>query len=147
MVGYQVLQDRELDKPLGLVEKLLERSPLEQALAGELLALIGPERAGEYDPALLKLPDGLWPKTCTVLRRLLTQGQAPEAPAPLRHRAGLALGLLCYGPLESLDRPTAQVPMPDPRLPFALLGLPAQGSAGWPKALAHYWCPVGPGPF
>ena len=147
MVGYQVLQDRELDKPLSLVEKLIERSPLEQALAGELLVLIGRERAAEYDPALLKLPNGLWPRARTALLRLLTQGQAPESPAPLRHRAGLALGLLCYGPLESLDRSAAQVPMPDPRLPFAVLGLPAHGSVGWPKSLAHYWCPVEPGPF
>jgi formylglycine-generating enzyme required for sulfatase activity len=147
MVGYQVLQDRELDKPLSLVEKLIERTPLEQALAGELLVLIGRERADKYDPTLLKLPDGLWPRTRKALLHLLTQGRAPAAPAPLRHRAGLALGLLCYGPLESLEHAAAQLPMPDPRLPFAVLGLPAQGSSGWPKALAHYWCRVEAGPF
>ncbi|MBX0330065.1 SUMF1/EgtB/PvdO family nonheme iron enzyme [Oscillochloris sp. ZM17-4] len=147
MVGYQVLQDRELEKPLSLAEQLLGRSPLEQALAGELLVLIGQERAEQYDPALLKLPDGLWPRARTTLLRLLTRGRAPEAPATLRNRAGLALGLLCYGPLESLDRPAAQVPMPDPRLPFAVIGLGAQRSKGWPQALAHYWCPVEPGPF
>jgi formylglycine-generating enzyme required for sulfatase activity len=147
MVGYLVLQDRDLDKPLSLVEKLIERTPVEQALAGELLVLIGRERAAEYDPALLKLPDGLWPRARKVLLNLLTQGKAPEAPTPLRARAGLALGLLCYGPLESLDRPAAQVPMPDPRLPFAVLGLAAQHAPGWSNSLAHYWCPVEAGSF
>jgi hypothetical protein len=32
MVGYQVLADRELEKPLDLAERLLARSPAEQAL-------------------------------------------------------------------------------------------------------------------
>jgi formylglycine-generating enzyme required for sulfatase activity len=147
MVGYQVLQDRELEKPLGLVEHLLTRSALEQALAGELLVLIGRERAEQYDPTLLQLPNGLWPQARTVLLRLVTQGRAPEAPAPLRQRAGLALGLLCYGPLESLERPAAQAPMPDPRLPFAVLGLPAQRHSGWRKSLDHYWCAIEAGSF
>lgn len=147
MAGYQVLQDRELEKPLDLAEKLLARSPIEQALAGELLVLIGRERALAYDPALLKLPDGLWPQARRRLLELLTRGKAPEAPAQLRARAGLALGLLCYGPIEELSRPAAQVPLPDPRLPFALVGLPVQQSPGWRKALEHYWCPVEPGEF
>ena len=147
MVGYQVLQDRELDKPLSLVEQLVTRTPLEQALAGELLVLIGQERAAAYDQELLKIPGGLWPRARATLLRLLTKGRAPESPAPLRHRAGLALGLLCYGPLESLGRPAAQVPMPDPRLPLAVIGLPAQRSTGWPKAMAYYWCPIDGGPF
>jgi formylglycine-generating enzyme required for sulfatase activity len=147
MVGYQILQDRELEKPLDLAEKLLERSPLERALAGELLNLIGRERAVAYDPALLKLPDGLWPRARRTLLELLTKGQAPEAPATLRARAGLALGLLCYGPIEELSRPAAQVPLPDPRLPFALVGLPVQRTPGWQRALEHYWCPIEPGEF
>ncbi|RRR75556.1 MAG: hypothetical protein EI684_04410 [Candidatus Viridilinea halotolerans] len=147
MVGYLVLQDRDLDKPLSLVEKLISGSPLEQTLAGELLVLIGRERADAYDATLLQLPDGLWPRTRSMLLRLLSQGQPPAAPAPLRHRAGLALGLLCYGPLASLDRPALQIPMPDPRLPFAVLGLKAQHAHGWRQALAHYWCPIEAGPF
>ena len=125
---------RELDKPLSLVEQLVTRTPLEQALAGELLVLIGQERAAAYDQELLKIPGGLWPRARATLLRLLTKGRAPESPAPLRHRAGLALGLLCYGPLESLGRPAAQVPMPDPRLPLAVIGLPAQRSTGRPRA-------------
>ncbi|NNJ11959.1 SUMF1/EgtB/PvdO family nonheme iron enzyme [Chloroflexales bacterium ZM16-3] len=147
MVGYQVLQDRDLDKPLSLAEQLITRTPLEQALAGELLVLIGQERAAAYDQGLLKIPGGLWPRARQVLLRLLTQGCTPEAPAPLRHRAGLALGQLCYGPLESLCRTAAQVPMPDPRLPLAVIGLPAQRSAGWQKAQDYYWRPLAAGPF
>ncbi|WP_161569272.1 NACHT domain-containing protein [Candidatus Oscillochloris fontis] len=146
MVGYQVLNS-ELEKPLDLATKLLARSPLEQALAGELLNLIGRERADAYDPNVLKLPDGLWPTARRRLLDLLTKGQAPAVPATLRHRAGLALGLLCYGPLKELSRPAVQVPMPDPRLPFAVLGLPTQRSQGWQKSLAHYWCSIAAGPF
>lgn len=147
MVGYQVLQDRELEKPLDLAEKLLERSPIEQALAGELLNLIGRERALAYDPALLQRPGGLWHRGAQRLFALLTKGEAPAAPATLRARAGLALGLLCYGPVEELGRPAAQVPLPDPRLPFALIGQPAQRSPGWQKTLESYWCAIEPGEF
>jgi formylglycine-generating enzyme required for sulfatase activity len=146
MVGYQVLQDRELEKPLDLAEKLLVRSPIEQTLAGEVLVLIGRERALAYDPALLKLPDGLWPQARRRLLELLTRGKAPEAPAQLRARAGLALGLLCYGPVEELSRPAAQLLLPDPRLPLAF-SLPMQRSPLWQKVLEHYWCVIEAGEF
>ncbi|MDQ2996471.1 MAG: hypothetical protein M3R61_05365, partial [Chloroflexota bacterium] len=89
MVGYQVLADRELEKPLDLIEKLLERSPAEQALAGELLALIGRERAANYDPALVAR-GGLWPRARLALIKLSATAAAPAAPAALRVRAGLA---------------------------------------------------------
>ncbi len=77
MVGYQVLADRELEKPLDLAERLLVRTPAEQALAGELLVLIGRERAASYDGALVGR-EGLWPRARATLLRLATLGQAPR---------------------------------------------------------------------
>ncbi|WP_161569176.1 NACHT domain-containing protein [Candidatus Oscillochloris fontis] len=149
MVSFQVLQDQELEKPLVLAEALLARSPLEQVLGGECLNLISSERAKGYDPELLKLPNGLWPRTRTMLLDLLTKGVAPEVPVALRARAGRALGHLCYGSLASLSRPATaiELPIPDPRLPLALLGLPGQQDAAWLQALETYWRPLAPGPF
>ena len=136
MVGYQVLEDRELERPLDLVSKLLGCGPLEQALGGELLAQIGAERAASYDPAMLAT-DGLWARTGAVLRRLVTTGHAPDVAAPLRARAGLALGQLCYGDLGQRGRGVAPTHA-DPRLLD-----PATGDA--PDG--RYWCPVGAGTF
>ncbi|GAB4213514.1 MAG: hypothetical protein OHK0022_50710 [Roseiflexaceae bacterium] len=145
MVGYQVLAERELERPLTLVEQLLKGGPQQQILAGELLALIGRERAGGYDPTLVQ-PGGLWHRTRDTLLRLSTQGRAPEAPAPLRARAGLALGTLCYGSTTALCQ-GLPAPLPDPRLPLAVLGPGAARSDKWRRALDAYWCPVAPGPF
>lgn len=76
MVGYQVLAGGELEKPLLPARELLERGPLEQTLAGELLNLIGRERAPRYDPAML-LPGGLWPRAQEQLLHLASTGRAP----------------------------------------------------------------------
>jgi formylglycine-generating enzyme required for sulfatase activity len=144
MAGYQVLGENELEKPVGLAEKLLAGSPLEQALGGDMLALVGRERARSFDPALVA-PDGLWPTAVRALRALQRRGQAPGAPASLRHRAGLALGRLCYGELKDLVVPAARPPAPDPRLPLAVAASPR--SEAWRQALQYYWCPIAPGPF
>src|SRR5262249_7904081 len=74
----------------------------EQPLAGELLALVGRERAARYSQ---EETQRIWPKATKALRALATAGRAPDAPATLRARAGLALGQLCYGGLEALSRP------------------------------------------
>jgi formylglycine-generating enzyme required for sulfatase activity len=146
MVGYQVLSvERELERPLTLVKELLGRAPQQQILVGELLALIGRERTSSYDPALVQ-PGGLWHRARDVLLRLSTQGHAPEVPAPLRARAGLVLGQLCYGTMAALCRGTP-APLPDPRLPLAVLGPGSARSGRWREALDAYWCPIAPGPF
>ncbi|MFV9504214.1 MAG: NACHT domain-containing protein [Oscillochloridaceae bacterium umkhey_bin13] len=147
MVGYQVLGEQELEKPLQLAEKLLaEGGQLEHTLAGEVLALVGKERAKRYDPALVA-PGGLWQRSLRSLRSLQSSGQAPEAPATLRHRAGLALGRLCYGELNDLASGAAP-PNADPRLPLAVIGTALGGTPNWRKALhEHYWCAIAPGPF
>ncbi len=145
MVGYQVLAERELERPLTLVQQLLEGGPQQQLLAGELLMLIGRERAGGYNPAMVQ-PGGLWHCARDMLLRLSTQSRAPEAPAPLRARAGLALGALCYGSTAALCAGTP-APLPDPRLPLAEQGPGAARSEKWRRALDAYWCPVAPGPF
>jgi formylglycine-generating enzyme required for sulfatase activity len=141
MVGYQALADRELEKPLGLVEKLLDRSAEERVLAGELLNLIGRERAAQYD-AEVAAPGGLWSQARDKLLAIATQGHAPEAPAPLRVRAGLVAGTLCYGDLATLSQPDARLALPDERLPLAALGLPAQSDDWWKPALDAYWRPI-----
>jgi len=146
MVGYQVLADRELEKPLELAERLLARSSAERALAGELLNLIGRERAAQYDPALIQ-PEGLWPRAQSTLLELATAGRAPDAPTSLRARAGKALGTLCYGTLDTLCQPGLPVPLPDRRLPLAVIGLVAQQEDWWQPSLDAYWCPVEAGPF
>jgi formylglycine-generating enzyme required for sulfatase activity len=146
MVGYQVLADGELEKPLDLAEKLLGRSPAEQALAGELLELIGRERAVNYDPTLVA-KDGLWPRARLALIKLSAAGRAPAAAAALRVRAGLALGQLCYGNLETLCRADTRIPLPDPRMPLAVAGVIAPDSTGWRQALNDYWRPIAAGPF
>ena len=152
MVGYQVLGENELDKPISLAEKLIAfdgtgralGSPLEQALAADTLALIGRERAGKFDSGLIA-KDGLWARAMRSFRLVQSTGTAPEAPSSLRHRVGLALGRLCYGELKDLALPTARPPVADPRLPFAVVGM-VQGE-GWQKALERYWCAIQPGPF
>mgnify|MGYP000148814754 CR=1 FL=1 len=146
MVGYQVLEGADLERPLGLVERLIERSPHEQALAGEILLLIGRERAATYDPALLGR-EGLWATTWRCLGRLAFQSAAPAVPAPLRARAGLLCGQLGYGALAALSQPDASIPLPDPRLPLALLDTPYQRAPGWQRLLESYWCPVAAGAF
>lgn len=146
MTGYQVLADREREKPLLLAEKLLERGPVEQALAGELLNLIGRERTASYNPALIR-PGGLWHRAYMTLLGLATSGQAPGAPAPLRVRAGLALGTLCYGALDTLCQPDALPPLPDPRLPLAVVSPTAARSEKWNTALHAYWCAIPAGLF
>jgi len=88
MVGHQVLGENELDKPINLAEKLLADSALEQALGGDILVLVGRERARSFDPPLVA-PGGLWP---TAVERLRALHSPPDAPAPLRARAGLTLG-------------------------------------------------------
>ncbi len=141
LAGYQVLAGGEFDKPLSLVEKLLERSPGEQVLAGELLTVLGRERVAGYDPALLA-SGGLWWRVHRALLRLAVQGQAPAFPATLRVRAGLVMGRLCV-----YDQDAVTTPIVDPRLPLALIGLPVQQSASWHQALNAYWCPISAGSF
>ncbi|RRR74141.1 MAG: hypothetical protein EI684_07690 [Candidatus Viridilinea halotolerans] len=147
MVGYQVLGEQEREKPLQLAAKLLASgSPLEQTLAGEVLILVGKERAQSYDAALVAA-NGLWPQTIRTLRALQSQGCAPAVPAAMRHRAGLALGRLCYGDLKDLAGGSAP-PNPDPRLLLAVVGTPLTNSTNWRTALdRHYWCPIASGPF
>ena len=116
-------------------------------LAGEVLALVGQERARSFDPPLVA-PGGLWPRALRTLRDIQGRGSAPAVPAALRHRAGLALGRLCYGELKELALPEGRPTTPDPRLPLAVVGVPALQSAGWRKALEeHYWCQIAAGPF
>jgi len=141
MAGYQMLAGGEFDKPLSLVEKLLERTSDEQVLAGDLLTLMGRERAAGYDPALLD-SGGLWRRVHRALLKLAVQGQAPAVPATLRVRAGLVMGRLC-----AYDTPDDTVPIVDPRLPLAVIGLPIQQTPRWRQALTSYWCPVDAGAF
>lgn len=146
MAGYQVLGENELEKPIALAERLLGGGPLEQALAGELLVLVGYERARSFDPSLVEA-DGLWPKAVRLLRAVQSGEHTPTAPAALRARIGLALGRLCYGELKDGAQPEACPPLPDPRLPFAMLGTPHQRSDDWRRSLEAYWCPIDAGPF
>ncbi|MBX0330064.1 hypothetical protein K2Z83_20560 [Oscillochloris sp. ZM17-4] len=147
LAGYQVLRESELERPIALAEKLLARSPLEQVLAGDLLVLVGAERARGFD-ATLVANGGLWPRVVKALREIQASGRPPAAPAALRHRAGLALGRLCYGELKDLARPGGRPPAPDPRLPLAVVGIPALQTDGWRKVFdEHYWCRIEPGPF
>jgi formylglycine-generating enzyme required for sulfatase activity len=139
MVGYQVLAGGEYDKPLGLAEKLLKRSPAEHILAGEMLDLMGRERLAEYD---LFGTQGQWRRTYTQLLRLSVQGTPPEAPAVVRVRAGLVAGKL-----TSYDNLDTTPPIFDPRLPLALVGTRWQQSGAWQQALQRYWCSVESGAF
>lgn len=141
MVGYLVLTSREFDKPLTLVEKLLEHSPAEQVLAGELLLQIGRERLASYDKSQVS-KDGTWQHTRRTLLCLVRQGRVPEVPAMLRVRAGLTIGHLC-----TYDASDAQLPVYDPRLPMAIIGLPGQFHPSWQEMMKHYWCRVEAGDF
>jgi formylglycine-generating enzyme required for sulfatase activity len=145
MAGYQVLAGGELEKPLSLAERLLRQSPNEQLLAAELLLLIGRERAATYDRGLLAR-GGLWPRVRATLHQLAFS-PATTAPPALRARAGNLIGSLCYGRVETLTAPDVSIPMPDPRLPLAVVGLPGAGTPAWKRAFAAYWCPIAPGPF
>ena len=144
MVGFQVLEADEIERPLLLAEQLLERGPQALVLAGELLALIGRERAERYSQEETRR---IWPRAIKLLRSLSNTGQPPQAPIDLRVRAGLALGQVCYGSVEALSRPAAPTLVPDPRLPFAMLGTPYAHDPNWRRCLAGYWCEIAPGPF
>jgi formylglycine-generating enzyme required for sulfatase activity len=146
MAGYQVHATPSPEPTILLAEKLLADGPQQAALAGELLVLVGSERAAQYDPALVA-KNGLWPHARRVLLELATTGTPPAAPAPLRVRAGLAAGLLCYGPLARLCVPNATVALPDARLPLALVGLGYEQHPEWRRALSNYWCHLNAGPF
>ena len=142
MVGYLAIQDHERESPLAFVAKLLEHSMAERALAGELLHQIGRENAIEYDPTCV-LPTGVW----GAARKTLLAALSSDAPVAERNRAGLALGLVCYGRLETLDRPGVYVALPDPRLPLSVLGPQAAASPAWHTVMARYWCPIPARPF
>lgn len=144
MVGVQVLEDREIERPLLLIDRLLDRSSQEQALAGELLALVGHERAERYSA---EEAQRIWRKATQVLRALVTTALPAEASATLRSRVGLALGRLCYGDMKDLMLPDAHPVEPDPRLPFAVLGTVFQEQTDWAQTLQGYWCRIEPGPF
>ena len=145
MVSYQALHDGEIERPIGLTRELLTQDTLEQTLAGELLNQIGRERAAGYD-ANLVTANGLWGTMRRTLQGIALTGET-TANAALRVRAGLALGTLCYGPLEALSKPGARPPLRDPRLPLAVVGSEAAQSTNWQKALVNYWCPVLRGRF
>ncbi len=125
MVGYQVLQDGELERPLDLAKELLERSALEQVLGGELLVLIGYERAEQVGLE----PAPVWEKARERLMTIVTKGTAPEQAAPLRVRAAYALGEIG-----------------DPRIPvtdeqWRLANQPGN------EPLSRYWCRIEAGDF
>jgi formylglycine-generating enzyme required for sulfatase activity len=143
MVGYQALAEGEFERPLGLVEALLERTPVECMLAGELLNLIGRQRTARYDA---EWTDRLWRQARKMLLSLATQGTPPRAPASLRVRAASALGTLCFGDLEALSA-GALPALPDPRLPLAVIGPGALRSAKWRELLKRYWCDIPAGAF
>ena len=137
MVSYQALSQTPPGQTLQLIWALLAHgSPLEQTLAGELLALVGYARAAGY-LAQWAGPAGWWAQACTTMRGVATAASA-TADARLRARAGMALGQLCYGSVAALAQPGAAPPAPDPRLLD-----PATGDA--PDG--HYWCAIEPGPF
>ena len=146
MVGYQVLKQDDLRSPPALVAELLARGPLEHILAGELLNLIGRARVASYR-SYFAPGSGQWPRAEQALLRIATEGGSFGVQAPVRARAGLALGTLCYGALAELAHPRAHIPAPDQRLPFSVLGTPAQQGAWWQHALDDYWCPIEAGPF
>jgi formylglycine-generating enzyme required for sulfatase activity/energy-coupling factor transporter ATP-binding protein EcfA2 len=137
MVGHQVLAQGQRGQPLSLARDLLQRGPVEQTLAGELLVLVGYERAASY------LSDwagtqGRWAKACATLHAI-TIAPPEQATASLRTRAALALGYLRYGALEGLTIVGGQATvMPDPRLLDPTTGNAPDG---------RYWCDMAPGTF
>ncbi|HEU4321976.1 MAG TPA: SUMF1/EgtB/PvdO family nonheme iron enzyme, partial [Roseiflexaceae bacterium] len=145
LTSYLVMAENEIDRPVRLAEHLLAGGPQQKILAGELLIMVGRERASREDPALVK-PGGLWHHARDTLLHLSTHDTSPEAPATLRARAGLVLGTLCYGSVITLCKGIT-TSLPDPRLPLSMLGPGAAFSEGWRHALNTYWCPVAPGPF
>lgn len=149
MIGYEVFKDRpDVGPAINLVRDLLDREPLSQVLAGEVLALVSRERATKYDPELLA-PRGLWSQMCGRLLALATAKTGDLTP-PLRARAGRALGRLVFDSVEALTQPVVAIPAPDLRLPLALVGIEGgkyEQHPRWREALDRYWCHVGAGPF
>ncbi|NJL32835.1 MAG: SUMF1/EgtB/PvdO family nonheme iron enzyme [Chloroflexaceae bacterium] len=139
MVGYQVLAGGEYDKPLGLAEKLIERSPDEQILAGKILELMGRERVVAYN---LFGQEGIWRRVYRALRKLSIMNGPIMAPAMVRVRAGLLAGRL-----TSYDNTEVVQPIFDPRLPLALINSRWENTIDWHKALSYYWCQVPAGEF
>lgn len=140
MIGYQVFKSNDLERPLMLAEQLLQRGPAEQVLAGEILNLVGRERVRAFDLAMLQ-QDGLIPRTRNKLLTLLTTSHVRQAPAHLRHRAGLAAGYLCYSSTAALTKGMPP-PQPDARLPLVFIGTSAKHSDVWRRAFVAYWCSV-----
>jgi len=139
MTGYQILASRDFEKPLVLAEKLLARAPHEQVLAGEILILIGRERAQEYDVALLT-PGHIWEKAYLKLLELASSGSAIDAS--LRVRAGRSAGILSYGVLQASSQPQSAPLFSDKRIPFSVLNLPSQNDDWWLPAVGQYWCSI-----
>jgi formylglycine-generating enzyme required for sulfatase activity len=138
MVSYQVLVQGRPYAPLPLIRDLVEpeRTSLEIILAGELLALVGYERTISR-PGWAG-PTGRWVNICAQLRAVATDDGALGVPVALRVRAGMALGVLCYGSVATLTDPHTRVPPPDPRLLDPATGTSADG---------NYWCAIAPGQF
>ncbi|PDV97774.1 NACHT domain-containing protein [Candidatus Chloroploca asiatica] len=137
MVSYQALKDGALGRTLQVIKELLDdHTALKQTLAGELLALVGYARAAGYREEWVGT-NGRWTRACIALRTIATADSALAA-APLRARAGIALGQLCYGSLDALTQQGATLIAPDPRLLS-----PATGDA--PNGC--YWCQLEPGSF
>ncbi|NJP07746.1 MAG: SUMF1/EgtB/PvdO family nonheme iron enzyme [Chloroflexaceae bacterium] len=146
MVSYQVRKDKDREKPLLLAGKLLAGEQLtRQIFAAQVLLEIGQEQARSYDRAMAAQ---FWTQARDALLRIATQGQPPHAPASLRAEAARVLGLLSYDRLRDVIKSDARLPMPDARLPLALVGLlNHQRDEQWRTQLAQYWCPVEAGRF
>ena len=137
MVSYQALTQAPLGPTLQVIRDLLGNdAALVKTLAGELLSLVGYARAAGYRDRWAG-PRGWWADACVTLRTVSTAA-SDLADAPLRARAGMALGQICYGPVETLTVPGTTPNAPDPRLLDLKTGNSPNG---------RYWCPVEPGPF
>ncbi len=133
MVGYQVLQDGELERPLDLARALLDRSPLEQALAGEILHLIGYERAERMGLE----PAPVWEDARSRLVRLVESRAPDRAPAALRVRAAQALG----------DLGDPRFPVTPDQWQATSAGLTAAPRPLTSDPWRRYWCYVPPGTY
>ncbi|NNJ11961.1 SUMF1/EgtB/PvdO family nonheme iron enzyme [Chloroflexales bacterium ZM16-3] len=137
MVSYQALTQASLGPALQVIHNLLrDGAPLEQALAGELLAMVGYARAANYHSKWAG-PNGWWANACATLRAV-SIAPSDVADAPLRARAGMALGQLCYGSLESLAQLGVTPVAHDPRLLDPATGDSPDGG---------YWCSIESGLF
>jgi formylglycine-generating enzyme required for sulfatase activity len=101
-------------------------------LAGELLGIVGIFTVEGYRPDLLQTGQ-LWQQARDRLLAIATEGTAPDIPAPLRVRAGEALGELQYGTVEEFVSGGAVTAFPDPRLLDPATGNSPDG---------RYWCHV-----